>query len=131
MQWVIEFTRQYGCAIEVFASLIVALSALGAFWKWRNDVNFRRSTRFQELISKNRIDDPSITAKLLKKVARDSYRLDKVSSDSLSVAMASSFRIIQTYQDELKTLDKEIVRLIGGYDNQYFKILNCIFCIIF
>lgn len=77
-------------------------------------------------LSKNRIDDPSITAKLLQKVARDSYRLDKVSSDSLSVAMASSFRLIQTYQDELKKLDKEIIRLIDGYDNQYFNILTSI-----
>lgn len=77
-------------------------------------------------VSKNRIDDPSTTAKLLQKVARDSYRLDKVSSDSLSIAMASSFRLIQTYQDELKRLDKEIIRLIDGYDNQYFKILTSI-----
>lgn len=76
--------------------------------------------------SKNRIDDPSTAAKLLKKVARDSYRLDKVSSDSLSVAMASSFNLIQAYQIELKTLDKEIIRLIGGYDNQYFNILTSI-----
>ena len=77
-------------------------------------------------VSKNRIDDPSTTAKLLKKVARDSYRLDKVSSDSLSAAMASSFRLIQSYQDELKILDKEIIRLINGYDNQYFTILTSI-----
>lgn len=77
-------------------------------------------------LSKNRINNPSITAKLLQKVARDSYRLDKVASDSLSVAMASSFRLIQTYQDELKKLDKEIVRLIDGYDNQYFNILTSI-----
>lgn len=77
-------------------------------------------------LSKNRINDPSITAKLLQKVARNSYRLDNISSDSITMAMASSFRLIQTYQDELKTLDKEIVRLIGGYDNQYFKILTSI-----
>lgn len=76
--------------------------------------------------SKNRVDDPSLTAKLLQKVARDSYRLDKVASDSLSIAMASSFRLIQAYQDELKRLDKEIIRLIDGYDNQYFKILTSI-----
>lgn len=75
-------------------------------------------------VSKNSIDDPLATAELLKKVARDSYRLDKISSDSLSVAMASSFRLIQTYQEELKSLDKEIMRLIEGYDNKYFTILT-------
>ena len=76
--------------------------------------------------SKNRIDDPTTTAKLLQKVARDSYRLDKVASDSLSVAMASSFRLIQSYQEELKTLDKEILRLIDGFDNHYYQILTSI-----
>lgn len=77
-------------------------------------------------LSRNRIDDPEETAKLLQKVARDSYRLDKISSDSLSIAMASSFRLIQTYQDELKKLDKEIIRLIDGYDNHYYQILTSI-----
>lgn len=56
MQWVVNFTVQYGGTIQVLASLIMALSALGAFWKWRNDVNFRRSTHFQELVSENRIN---------------------------------------------------------------------------
>ena len=81
--------------------------------------------RISEL-SKNRFDDPESVAKQFKKLAMDSYRLDKVASDSLSMALASSFRLIQTYQNEIKHLDKEIVRLIGSLDNQYLTILTSI-----
>ena len=42
------------------------------------------------------------------------------------MAMASSFRLIETYQNELKKLDKEILRLIEGYDNKYCAILTSI-----
>ncbi|MBQ6125670.1 MAG: IS110 family transposase [Erysipelotrichaceae bacterium] len=77
-------------------------------------------------VSRYRISDPKETARLLKKVARDSYRLDKVAADSISTAMASSFRLIQTYQEELKELDKEVLRLIQGYDNKYYQILTSI-----
>lgn len=77
-------------------------------------------------VSKYRISDPEETARLLQKVARDSYRLDLVAADSVSVAMASSFRLIHTYEDELKKLDKEILRLIEGYDNKYYTILTSI-----
>jgi len=77
-------------------------------------------------ISKNRFDDCEEVAKLLKKAARDSYRLDKVSSDSVSMSMASSFRLIEVYSKELKLLDKEILQLIEGSDNHYFDILTSI-----
>ena len=77
-------------------------------------------------LSKNRFDDPESVAKQFKKLAMDSFRLDKVASDSLSMALASSFRLIQTYQNEIKHLDKEIVRLIDSLDNQYLTILTSI-----
>ena len=44
-------------------------------------------------VSKNHFDDPVSTAKLLQKVSRDSFRLDKMASDSVSMAMASSIRM--------------------------------------
>lgn len=77
-------------------------------------------------VSKNRFDDDEEVARLLKKAARDSYRLDKVSSDSVSMSMASSFRLIQFYETELKNLDKEILRLIEGSNNAYLTILTSI-----
>lgn len=77
-------------------------------------------------LSKKRFEDPESAAKLLKKVARDSYRLDKVTSDSVSSALASSFRLIRAYEAEIKTLDKEIERLICGSNNMYLTILTSI-----
>jgi len=75
-------------------------------------------------LSKNRFDSSEEVAKLIQKAARDSYRLDKVSSDSVSMSMASSFRLIRTYEQELKILDTEILRLVEGSDNKYINILT-------
>ena len=57
---------------------------------------------------KNRFSDPYKTVKLLQKAARDSYRLDKVLYEPLSVAIASSFNVIKAMEDEIKTVDKAI-----------------------
>ena len=56
--------------------------------------------------SRNRISDIHRTADLLKKAARDSYRLDKCMYEPLSVSIASSFNCIETYQKEMKAIDK-------------------------
>ena len=77
-------------------------------------------------LSRNRFESSEEVARMLKKASRDSYRLDKVSSDSVSISMASSFRLIRIYEDELKTLDREIIRLIDGNQNNYYKILTSI-----
>ena len=76
--------------------------------------------------SKYHISDPEETAKLLQNLAKQSYRLDNIAGDSVTMAMASSFRLIQTFQNELNKLDKEILRLIEGYDNKYYQILTSI-----
>ena len=83
------------------------------------------AVRIAEL-SRNRCDNPEEIARLLRQVSANSYRLDKVASDSVTKAMASSFRMIQCYQDELKTLDKEILRLVESMDNHYYTILTSI-----
>lgn len=77
-------------------------------------------------LSKNRFNDTEEVARLLKKAARDSYRLDKVSSDSISISMASSYRLIKFYQDEIKRLDEEIIRLIKSQDDSYYRIMTSI-----
>ncbi len=48
--------------------------------------------------SRNRIKDISKTADLLKKAARDSYRLDKALYEPLNVSIASSFNCIETFE---------------------------------
>lgn len=58
--------------------------------------------------SRNRIKDISKTADLLKKAARDSYRLDKALYEPLNVSIASSFNCIETFKREIKVIDNAI-----------------------
>lgn len=76
--------------------------------------------------SRNRIADISKTSELLKKAARDSYRLDKCMYEPLNVSIASSFNCIQTYQKEIKLIDQAIERCISGMNPNAFTILKSI-----
>lgn len=76
--------------------------------------------------SKNRIADISKTSELLKKAARDSYRLDKCMYEPLNVSLASSFNCIQTYQKEIKLIDQAIGKCINGMNPNAFTILKSI-----
>lgn len=76
--------------------------------------------------SRNRIADISKTSELLKKAARDSYRLDKCMYEPLNVSLASSFNCIQTYQKEIKLIDQAIEKSINGMNPNAFTILKSI-----
>ncbi|BBF41407.1 mobile element protein [Lachnospiraceae bacterium KM106-2] len=76
--------------------------------------------------SRNRIADISKTSDLLKKAARDSYRLDKCMYEPLNVSLASSFNCIQTYQNEMKLIDQAIEKCIKGMNPNAFTILKSI-----
>lgn len=76
--------------------------------------------------SRNRIADISRTSDLLKKAARDSYRLDKCMYEPLNVSLASSFNCIQTYQNEMKLIDQAIEKCIKGMNPNAFTILKSI-----
>lgn len=76
--------------------------------------------------SRNRIADISKTSALLKKAARDSYRLDKCMYEPLNVSLASSFNCIQTYQKEIKLIDQAIDKCINGMNPNAFIILKSI-----
>ena len=76
--------------------------------------------------SRNRIADISKTSELLKKAARDSYRLDKCMYGPLNVSLASSFNCIQTYQKEIKLIDQAIEKCINGMNPNAFLILKSI-----
>ena len=76
--------------------------------------------------SRNRINDISKTSALLKKAARDSYRLDKCMYEPLNVSLASSFNCIQTYQKEIKLIDQAIEKCINGMNPNAFTILKSI-----
>jgi transposase len=73
--------------------------------------------------SKNRFSDPYETAKLLKKAARDSYRLDKVLYEPLNTSIASSFNLIKAFESEIKTIDKAIEKTIKGLNTTEYQSL--------
>ena len=69
--------------------------------------------------SKNRFTFPEAKAAILKKAARDSYRLDKALADPLNATIAASFNCIKALEKEVKTLDKAIekaVKALGTYE---------------
>lgn len=75
---------------------------------------------------KNRFSNPVAVAKLLQKAARDSYRLDKVLYEPLNVSIASSFNIINSFNSELKSIDKAISKNIKGLNTNEFQSLMSI-----
>lgn len=76
--------------------------------------------------SRNRITDISRTSDLLKKAARDSYRLDKCMYEPLNISLASSFNCIQTYQRERNLIDQAIEKCICGMSPNALTILKSI-----
>lgn len=76
--------------------------------------------------SRNRIADVAKTSQLLRKAARDSYRLDKCMYEPLNVSLASSFNCIQTYQKEIRLIDQAIEKCINGLNPNAFTILKSI-----
>lgn len=75
---------------------------------------------------KNRFNNPLETAKLLKKAAKDSYRLDKVLYEPLNISIASSFNVIHALESEIKTIDKAIEKTIKGINTTEFQSLTSI-----
>lgn len=76
--------------------------------------------------SRNRISDLSKTSDLLKKAARDSYRLDKCMYEPINISLASSFNCIETYQKEIKAINKAIIKTIKGMSPNALTILQSI-----
>lgn len=76
--------------------------------------------------SRNRISDLSKTSELLKKAARDSYRLDKCMAEPLTISLASSFNCIEAYKKEIKAIDGAIEKAIKGMNPNAFQILQSI-----
>lgn len=80
---------------------------------------------FISVKGKNRFSDPHATAKLLKKAARDSYRLDKTLYEPLNASIASSFNVLQAYTNEIKIIDNAITKAIKGLNtNEYQSLVS-------
>lgn len=63
---------------------------------------------------KNRFDNPEEIAAYLKKIARSSYRLDKMMADPVNISLATTLSVIQHMESEVKKLDKEIAKIMKG-----------------
>ena len=75
---------------------------------------------------RNRFPDPQKTAKLLHTAASNSYRLDKCLYEPLTVAIASSFTMISTYNAEIKKVNQAIEKTIKGLNTNAFLSLQSI-----
>ncbi|MDD4048621.1 MAG: transposase [Clostridia bacterium] len=71
--------------------------------------------------SENRFNNPQVTAKILKKAARDSYRLDKTLNNPLNTAIAVSLNCIKALEKEVKNLDKAIEKAVKAIDTHEFQ----------
>lgn len=70
--------------------------------------------------SKNHFINPKELALKIKKAARDSYRLDKLDYEPITLALASSLNVIETYRREIKTIDKSIEKVVKGFQNESY-----------
>ena len=103
-------------------------AVLTEFMSLQEIIDFPEEELLQFLASKsrNRIADISKTSELLKKAAKDSYRLDKCMYEPLNVSLASLFNCIQTYQKEINLIDQAIEKCINGMNPNAFLILKSI-----
>lgn len=63
---------------------------------------------------KNRFDNPEEIAEYLQKIARSSYRLNKVMADPVNISLSVTLSVIKHMEAEVKRLDKEIAKLMKG-----------------
>lgn len=66
---------------------------------------------------------PEIVAEKLKNAAKNSFRLDCFSAEPITLAITSSFNVIQAYKDEIKAIDKGILKTIKGINEQAYNSL--------
>jgi transposase len=77
-------------------------------------------------ISNKRFANAEETAQLLQKAAKNSYRLDQVSSEPISLAIASSMNCIRSFEAEIKSVSNSIMQLIKGFNDAEYQSLTSI-----
>lgn len=73
--------------------------------------------------SRNRFAQPDKVADILRKAARDSYRLDQCMYEPLTVSIASSFNCIAAFEKEIKSIDSAIEKGIKGLNTNEYQCL--------
>ena len=126
---VLESTNVFSFHI---ANLLASNNSLFNFNSKVFVINPKESSNFRKTYSDMDKTDPkdafvlADNVKLLKKIARDSYRLDKLAYDPINVAISSSFNTIKALEDNLKVIDKAIEKNVKGLCDNEFTILKYI-----
>ena len=113
------FSNKYGATAE----------AILTEFKTNEDIvetSIEDLTAFINSKSRGRIADPQRTAELLKKAARNSYRLDKCLYDPLTISISCSFNCISAFEKELKAIDNAIAKTINGLSPVDYQVLTSI-----
>ncbi len=77
---------------------------------------------------KNRFDDSEQVAKSIQKAVRSSYRLDKVVEDTIDTILVTSITVIQTFQWQIKEIDKSITRIRPDCGRRFRPFLAWVRC---
>ena len=78
---------------------------------------------FISVKGKNHTKNPENKVSTLQKAIRSSYRLDQTAYEPINIAIASSLNTIKFYQEQLKNIDKAILKTVLGLDSNVYNIL--------
>ena len=78
---------------------------------------------FISVKGKNHTKNPESKASALQKAIRSSYRLEQTAYEPINIAIASSLNTIKFYQEQLKNIDKAILKTVLGLDSNVYNIL--------
>lgn len=81
---------------------------------------------FVASVGHGRFSDPDQVASLLKKAARNSYRLDKALYEPITTSIACSFNCIRAFEKEQKALNNAIAETVKGLNPTEYQILKSI-----
>ena len=106
---------------QVFSNLFssTALAVISEFFSTDDIVNMpiQELCQFLSKYSRNRFKNPFNIAKELKKIARSSYRLDKVLHVPVNIILASGIQNIRALKSQVKNIDKAIQRELKAFPN--------------
>ena len=103
------------------------MSLLTEFSSMEDIVNINNDELVDFIIqkSKNHFKNPDKLAEHIKYIARESYTIDRVMHDSVTISLLSSSNYIKFLTKEIKNIDKQILSMVKAMGNQY-KILTSI-----
>ena len=104
-----------------------SMSLLTEFSSMEDIVNINNDELVDFIIqkSKNHFKNPDKLAEHIKYIARESYTIDRVMHDSVTISLLSSSNYIKFLTKEIKNIDKQILSMVKAMGNQY-KILTSI-----